>query len=101
MSKFPSCQIFRRNRRGVNVTFLPIGPPRLGKGAMDKAISPYGLEDSMAMNVATLPITVGVVAFLVREITLLVVRKTYGSSRGLLTIPTGNGEPRVSIVQTD
>ena len=67
---------------------------------MDKAISPYGLEDSMAVNVATLPITVGVGAFLVREDTLLVVRKTYGPSKGLWTIPTGYVEPRESIVRT-
>jgi len=43
----------------------------------------------MAVNVATLPITVGVGAFLVREDTLLVVRKTYGLSKGLWTIPPG------------
>src|SRR5437667_11677872 len=54
----------------------------------------------MAVNVATLPITVGVGAFLVREDTLLVVRKTYGLSKGLWTIPTGYVEPREAIVRT-
>lgn len=52
------------------------------------------------MNVATLPITVGVGAYLVRGGALLVVRKTYGPSKGLWTIPSGYVEPRESIVQT-
>ncbi len=43
----------------------------------------------MALNVATLPITVGAGAFLVRDGNLLVVRKTYGPSKGLWTIPSG------------
>jgi len=54
----------------------------------------------MALNVATLPITVGAGAFLVRDGTLLVVRKTYGPSQGLWTIPSGYVEPRESVVQT-
>ncbi len=54
----------------------------------------------MALNVATLPITVGVGAFLVREERLLVVRKTYGPSKGLWTIPSGYVEPRETIAQT-
>jgi len=36
----------------------------------------------MATNVASLPITVGVGAFLVRQDKLLVVRKTYGPAKG-------------------
>src|SRR5437899_46986 len=54
----------------------------------------------MALNVATLPITVGAGAFLVRDGELLVVRKTYGPSKGLWTIPSGYVEPRESVVQT-
>src|SRR5947209_16289411 len=54
----------------------------------------------MALNVATLPITVGAGAFLVRDEKLLVVRKTYGPSKGLWTIPSGYVEPRESVVQT-
>ncbi len=54
----------------------------------------------MAANVASLPITVGVGAFLVRNGRLLVVRKTYGPSRGLWTIPSGYVEPGESIAQT-
>src|SRR5947199_9412550 len=54
----------------------------------------------MALNVATLPITVGAGAFLVRDRELLVVRKTYGPSKGLWTIPSGYVEPRESVVQT-
>jgi 8-oxo-dGTP diphosphatase len=54
----------------------------------------------MPVNVATLPITVGVGAFVVRNEELLVVRKTYGPSKGLWTIPSGYVEPGESIVQT-
>src|SRR2546428_7457406 len=54
----------------------------------------------MALNVATLPITVGAGAFLVRDGELLVVRKTYGPSKGMWTIPSGYVEPRESGVQT-
>ena len=54
----------------------------------------------MTLNVATLPITVGAGAFLVRDGKLLVVRKTYGPSKGLWTIPSGYVEPRESVVQT-
>ena len=54
----------------------------------------------MALNVASLPITVGVGAILIRDADLLVVRKTYGPSTGLWTIPSGYVEPRESIVQT-
>jgi ADP-ribose pyrophosphatase YjhB (NUDIX family) len=66
----------------------------------DKAISFGGLPGAMALNVATLPITIGAGAFLVRDGDLLVVRKTYGPSKGLWTIPSGYVEPRESIVQT-
>src|SRR2546425_10863730 len=54
----------------------------------------------MLPNVATLPITVGVGAFLVREGGLLVVRKTYGPSKGPWTIPSGYVERQESIVQS-
>ena len=54
----------------------------------------------MALNVATLPITVGVGGFLIRDGRLLVVRKTYGPWAGLWTIPSGYVEPRESIVRT-
>jgi 8-oxo-dGTP diphosphatase len=54
----------------------------------------------MMPNVATLPITVGVGAFLVRERELLVVRKTYGPSKGQWTIPSGYVERQESIVQS-
>lgn len=54
----------------------------------------------MQPNVATLPITVGVGAFLVRDQRLLVVRKTYGPSEGLWTIPSGYVERRETIVAT-
>ena len=52
----------------------------------------------MVSNVAALPITVGVGAFLVRDRNLLVVRKTYGPSKGQWTIPSGYGERHESIV---
>jgi len=54
----------------------------------------------MLPNVATLPITVGVGAFLIREGELLVVRKTYGPSKGQWTIPSGYVERLESIVQS-
>ena len=54
----------------------------------------------MSPNVAACPITVGVGAFLVRDDRLLVVRKTYGPSKGLWTIPSGYVEPRESIEAT-
>ena len=54
----------------------------------------------MLPNVATLPITVGVGAFLVRERGLLVVRKTYGPSKGQWTIPSGYVERHESIAQS-
>lgn len=54
----------------------------------------------MTRNVAALPITVGVGAFLARDRELLVVRKTYGPWRGLWTIPSGYVEPRESVVET-
>lgn len=56
--------------------------------------------DAMPLNVATLPITVGVGGILVRDGKLLVVRKTYGPWKGLWTIPSGYVEPHESIVQT-
>jgi ADP-ribose pyrophosphatase YjhB (NUDIX family) len=54
----------------------------------------------MEPNVASLPITVGVGAFLARGSDLLVVRKTYGPSKGVWTIPSGYVERRESIIQT-
>lgn len=54
----------------------------------------------MVTNVAAPPITVGVGAFLVRDRTLLVVRKTYGHSKGQWTIPSGYVERHESIVET-
>ena len=54
----------------------------------------------MLPNVATLPITVGVGAFLVHERGLLVVRKTYGPSKGQWTIPSGYVERDESVVQS-
>jgi ADP-ribose pyrophosphatase YjhB (NUDIX family) len=54
----------------------------------------------MLPSVATLPITVGVGAFLIREGRLLVVRKTYGPSKGQWTIPSGYVERYESIVET-
>src|SRR5207244_7840351 len=54
----------------------------------------------MLPNVATFPIRVGVGAFLVGERGLLVVRKTYGPSKGQWTIPSGYVERHESIVQS-
>ncbi len=54
----------------------------------------------MAVNVATLPITVGVGAFVVREGRLLVVKRTYGAIKGLWSIPSGYAEPHESILMT-
>lgn len=54
----------------------------------------------MAVNVATLPITVGVGAFLEREGRLLVVKRTYGSIKGLWSIPSGYVEPHESVWMT-
>ncbi len=54
----------------------------------------------MAVNVATLPITVGVGAFLEHEGRLLVVKRTYGSIKGLWSIPSGYVEPHESVLMT-
>jgi 8-oxo-dGTP diphosphatase len=54
----------------------------------------------MLPNVAALPITVGVGGFLVRDGRLLVVRKTYGPSKGQWTIPSGYVERHESVVET-
>lgn len=54
----------------------------------------------MSLNVATLPITVGVGAVMVREEGLLVVRRTYGALKGLWTIPSGYVEPAESVLAT-
>jgi 8-oxo-dGTP diphosphatase len=56
------------------------------------------LQSLMQPNLATLRITVGVGAFLLRGRTLLVVRKTYGASKGLWTIPSGYVERHESVV---
>lgn len=54
----------------------------------------------MSVNVATLPITVGVGALMVRDGGLLVVKRTYGLIKGLWSIPSGYVEPHESIVMT-
>ncbi len=54
----------------------------------------------MALNVATLPITVGVGAFLERDGRLLVVKRTYGLIKGLWSIPSGYVEPHESVLMT-
>ena len=54
----------------------------------------------MSVDVARLPITVGVGALMVRDGRLLVVRRTYGIAKGLWTIPSGYVEPRESVVET-
>ncbi len=54
----------------------------------------------MSVNVATLPITVGVGAFMVRDGRLLVVKRTYGMIKGLWSIPSGYVEPHESVVMT-
>lgn len=54
----------------------------------------------MAVDVASLPITVGVGGFLVRGDALLVVRKTYGPWAGMWTIPSGYVEPREPVTRT-
>ena len=54
----------------------------------------------MAVNVATLPITVGVGALMEREGGLLVVKRTYGSIKGLWSIPSGYVEPHESVHMT-
>src|SRR6267143_4282091 len=97
----PNCQIFFRNLSGVNATVRPMKPRLYGEGRRgQKAIPFQALPEAMLPNVATLPITVGVGAFLIRERELLVVRKTYGPSRGQWTIPSGYVERHESIVQS-
>src|SRR5207247_9119597 len=88
-----------KGRRGE--TDLPLhGPPRWPRNeTWDKAISFGGVTGAMALNVATLPITVGAGAFLVRDGKLLVVRKTSGPSRGRCTVPSGAVAPQESTVQ--
>ncbi|HYM38944.1 MAG TPA: NUDIX hydrolase [Thermoplasmata archaeon] len=54
----------------------------------------------MSVNVATLPITVGVGAIMVRDGGLLVVKRTYGALKGMWTIPSGYVEPHESVVMT-
>lgn len=54
----------------------------------------------MALNVATLPITVGVGAVMERNGGLLVVKRTYGALLGKWTIPSGYVEPHESVVMT-
>lgn len=54
----------------------------------------------MSVNVATLPITVGVGALLVRDGGLLVVKRTYGALKGFWTIPSGYVEPHESVAMT-
>ncbi len=54
----------------------------------------------MALNVATLPITVGVGAVMEHDGGLLVVKRTYGSIKGLWSIPSGYVEPHESMLMT-
>ncbi len=54
----------------------------------------------MAVNVATLPITVGVGAVLEHDGGLLVVKRTYGAIKGLWSIPSGYVEPHESVLMT-
>lgn len=54
----------------------------------------------MAVNVATLPITVGVGGFLVHDGRLLVVKRTYSAIKGLWSIPSGYVEPHESVLMT-
>ncbi len=54
----------------------------------------------MAVNVATLPITVGVGAVMERDGRLLVVKRTYGAIKGLWSIPSGYVEPHESVAMT-
>lgn len=54
----------------------------------------------MAVNVATLPITVGVGAVVERDGRLLVVKRTYGAIKGLWSIPSGYVEPHESMLMT-
>ena len=75
-------------------------PASVEGDAGQKDIPSEGLPEAMEPNVASLPITVGVGAFLVRGSDLLVVRKTYGPSKGVWTIPSGYVERHESIVET-
>jgi len=54
----------------------------------------------MALNVATLPITVGVGAVMEHDGGLLVVKRTYGALKGAWTIPSGYVEPHESVLMT-
>jgi len=54
----------------------------------------------MSLNVATLPITVGVGAIMMHDDCLLVVKRTYGALKGFWTIPSGYVEPHESVVMT-
>src|SRR5439155_5452112 len=73
--------------------------PSFGEGRWGQKAIPFQVfSGGMLPNVATLPITVGVGAFLVRERGLLVVRKTYGPSKGQWTILSGYVERLESIV---
>ncbi len=54
----------------------------------------------MAVNVATLPITVGVGALMERDGRLLVVKRTYGTINALWSIPSGYVEPHESMLMT-
>lgn len=54
----------------------------------------------MAVNVATLPITVGVGGVMEHGGGLLVVKRTYGAIKGLWSIPSGYVEPHESVLMT-
>ncbi len=64
-----------------------------------KAMPVERVRGGMDINVARLPITVGVGGFLVHDGKLLVVRKTYGPWKGLWTLPSGYVEPREPITE--
>ena len=71
-----------------------------GTAAGIKAIPMGDIGPAMALNVAALPITVGVGAFLERDGRLLVVKRTYGAIKGLWSIPSGYVEPHESVLMT-
>src|SRR3990172_8188971 len=100
-SKFSSSQILRRNRRGMKVTFRCMVRTEAARTRWDIKAMPFeDVRTVMTIDVASLPITVGVGGFLVRGDRLLVVRKTYGPWAGLWTIPSGYVEPRESVSRT-
>src|SRR5688500_288579 len=92
--------MFRRNPSGVKRTVRAIESMTSGTGDLTKRHLVRPLAVIMQPKVASLPITVGVGAFLLRDRNLLVVRKTYGPAKGQWTIPSGYVERHESIVNT-